>query len=140
MLTEICQEIKNWFEYKKLNGNYTIENGSLTIPQAQDGQYIRIVGSVFNDGVHQYPCTELHDETFNGSIWLLAIPSLLVDISNNIDQWVSDNNAVLTSPYQSESFGGYSYTKASNNGGQSSNGGLTWQNIFGSQLNKWRKI
>ena len=59
MLTEICQELRNWFEKSKLYGTYMIVNGSLTVPGAQNGQYVRIIGSVFNDGVHKYPFTGL---------------------------------------------------------------------------------
>ena len=40
------------------------------------------------------------------------------------------------SPYQSESFGGYSYTKASASNGDQ----VDWKTVFRSRLNRWRKI
>lgn len=140
MLTEICQEIRNWFDRVRISGTFTISGGSINIPQALEGQYFRIIGSVFNDGVHKYPATDLKDETFKGAVWLLAIPTDLEALSNEIETWLADNSAVITSPYSSESFGGYSYTKASANRGDSSADGLSWQTMFGSRLNRWRKI
>ncbi len=42
-------------------------------------------------------------------------------------------------PYQSESFGGYTYTMKADNGG--GNGGATsWQSAFAARMNKWRKL
>ncbi len=140
MLTEICQELRNWFERSKLYGTYTIVDGSLAVPGAQNGQYVRIIGSVFNDGVHKYPFTDLKDETFKGSLWLLAVPKEVEDLSKEISTWLTTNAAILTSPYQSESFGGYSYSKASSGTGGSQGNAITWQSMFGSRLNKWRKI
>ena len=55
MLTEICQYLKNWFNrgQKKIFGEFTIQNNQLNISDIQTGQYYRIIGSVFNDGVHK---------------------------------------------------------------------------------------
>lgn len=128
MLTELCQEIKNYFETEKVFNTFTI-NSSVISPSVylQTGQYFRIVGSVFNDGIHKKG-DELIDETFKGSIWLLSIPKAVIDLSNEIDVFNSSNNATS---YSSESFGGYSYSK---------NGNGTWQEIFSKKLNEWRKM
>lgn len=137
MLSELCHEINNYFPKKKLFGTYTIEDGTLIIPELQDGQYFRIVGSIFNDGVYEYPATELKDETFEGAIWAMAIPEDVIALSEKIDQWKAKyENEDAMSPYQSESFGGYSYTKASG----SSGGTATWKDAFASQLNNYRRI
>ena len=40
------------------------------------------------------------------------------------------------SPYTSESFGDYSYTKATGESGAP----LTWRDVFASRLNAWRKL
>jgi len=102
----------------------------------QEGQYFRIVGSVFNDGIYKNTNDlELTDELFVGAVWLMAIPKEVVALSDEIDEWISKNANVINSPYQSESFGGYSYSKAT-----STDGGLTWQSFFANRLNKWRKI
>ena len=137
MLSELCKELNNWFCAKKYFGTYTIEDGTLVIPELQSGQYYRICGSVFNDGVHQYPAAGLKDETFNGAVWAMAIPEEVIDLSEEIDEWKAKYETAETmSPYQSESFGGYSYTKASG----ASGGTATWQDVFRSKLNNYRRI
>ena len=151
MLTELCQELRNWFEKEKYIGTFKIEGGQLTdCSYLQDGQYYRIVGSVFNDGVHQYDLNNseyLEDEEFRGAVWAMAVPPTVVALSEKIDEWIglyggATSNAL--SPFQSESFGGYSYTKASGGGaGGSSSGGSavpTWQSVFADELHRWRKI
>lgn len=143
MLAELCHELKNWFEKDKLFDTFTISDGSIVVPNCQVGQYFRIVGSVFNDGVYQYPATDLIDEVFDGAIWLMAIPKDVLVLSEEIDAWVERYggvDSVAMSPYNSESFGGYSYSKS---GGGSSDGTSkvgTWQGAFATRLNDWRKI
>lgn len=106
----------------------------------QDNQYFRIVGSVFNDGVHQYTSElELTDETFTGAIWLMAIPKDVIDLATEISDWKEKYADTVNSPFQSESFGGYSYSKASG-GSSSGSSGPTWQSVFAKRLNEWRKI
>lgn len=138
MLSELCHELNNYFPVAKYFGTYTIENGTIEIPELQNGQYYRIVGSVFNDGVHQYGGTEqLTDETFDGAVWAMAIPAEVIALSEEIDEWKAKyETADNMSPYQSESFGGYSYTKASG----ASGGTATWKDAFSSKLNNYRRI
>lgn len=140
MLSDLCAELKNWFDrdQPKWYGQFKIENGAIEL-DLQDGQYFRIVGSVFNDGVYEYPTTSLVDETFSGAVWAMAVPPAVIALSGEIDAWQTQYDAVLKSPYTSENLGGYyGYTKAT---GSSVNGGMiTWQNIFASRLNEWRKI
>lgn len=141
MLTELCQELRNWFVLNKYFGTFTIEDGELDVPDGllQDGQYYRIIGSVFNDGVHQYP-DGLVDEVFKGAIWAMAVPPSVIDLSERISAWVNQYGDSVSSPYQSESFGGYSYTKAGSGQGNANSNNPTWQSIFASELNRWRKI
>lgn len=149
MLSEICHEIKNWFEQSKIIGDIEVKDGAVLIngiPIAiQIGQYFRIVGSVFNDGIYKYTgeaITDLADEVYHGGVWLLAIPKEILSLSDDIDAWkakYATADSVAMSPFTSESFGGYSYSKST--GGDSAGGGATsWQSTFASQLNKWRKI
>lgn len=145
MLTELCQELRNWFERKKFFGTFTIEDGQIELPDGslQDGQYFRIVGSVFNDGVHKYDPeseSQLVDEVFEGAIWSMGVPPAVVDLSERISEWVTKYGDSVSSPYQSESFGGYSYTKASSGQGNAGSSSPTWQSTFASELNRWRKI
>lgn len=141
MLTDLCQELRNWFEREKFFGTFTIQNGAITVPDGslQSGQFFRVIGSVFNDGVHQYPATDLTDEVFKGAIWSMAVPPAVIDLSERISEWKEKYGESVSSPYTSESFGGYSYTKAGSGQGNADSG-PTWQSTFASELNKWRKI
>ena len=144
-LTELCQELRNWFDrgMPKYFGDFKIRDGSLVNVSILDGQYYRIVGSVFNNGVHKSD-EALVDEDFHGAVWAMAIPPVVIALSEDIGAWMElyggvDSQAM--SPYNSESFGGYSYSKST--GGASSNGGngnADWKAAFADRLNRWRKI
>ena len=139
MLEAVLRHLKNWFLVPGgvHHGIYTIEGGSITLPFLQKGQYFRIIGSVFNDGVYRYNGQhELKDEEFDGTIWVLAIPDALLHIAEEIEAWQTKYGAAVSGPYQSESFQGYSYTLK---GGDNANG-ATWQSVFASRLNPWRKL
>lgn len=141
MLEQILDHIHNYFIKNVYRGKYKITSGIIDLPFLIQGQYFKIVGSVFNDGLHQYPDYDLQDEDFEGEIWALAIPIAVIKLSEDIENWVDKYGEQAMSPYQSESFGGYSYSKKSA-GNQSSNNNdiLNWQAIFKSRLNHWRKI
>lgn len=141
MLELLCKEINNFFVKEKHFGTFTISDGTIDLSdKLQEGQYFRIVGSVFNDGVYRYSDTlELTDEAFEGAIWAMAVPKQVIALSEEIKQWTFDNSALLSSPYQSESFGGYSYSLKSGSATEG-DGSLTWQGHFASRLNPWRKI
>lgn len=143
MLTELCQELHNWFEREKRSGSFRIANGMLEADFLLPGQYFRVMGSLFNDGVHQYGNDFLNDEDFTGSVWSLAIPVAVIKLSEDIDAWrakyeAPDSSAM--SPYMSESFGGYSYSKGSTFSGTGTGGSPSWRTSFASRLNAWRKL
>ena len=149
MLTELCQELRNWFDRNqpKWHGDFTIENGALVLRDdmsLKDGQYFRIVGSALNDGVYQWGHDGLlADESFTGSIWAMAVPPSVIALSEQIDAWIAKNEAIDSanmSPFQSESFGGYTYNKGSGGSNSGSGAGLSWQDAFKRKLNRWRKI
>ena len=138
MLTELLAEIRNYFEVPNGRhfGKFTISGGSIApLDFLQEGQYFRIVGSVFNDGVYQYPATSLTDEVFEGAVWAMAVPPTLIALAAEIKAY-NESDAGKPSPYTSESFGGYSYTKATDTSGAP----IGWQKAFASRLNKWRKL
>ena len=136
MLDLICAEIRNYFVKSVHRGTFEIKDSSVDLSQIlAPGQYFRIIGSVFNDGVYQYPCRGLTDESFTGEVWAMAIPPALIALADEIKKY-EESDAAKPSPYTSESFGGYSYTKATGSGGVP----IGWRKVFGSQLNRWRKI
>ena len=117
MLTELCEELHNYFcrPADKHFGKYTISGGAITTPLdfLQDGQYFRIAGSVFNDGIYQTPASSLTDEVFEGSVWAMRVPPAFVALSDRIDKFNKKlQNFVSTTPkYASESYpNGYSYS------------------------------
>ena len=141
-LTMICTYLNNWFWRSKINGDFTIENGAISeIAGLQNDQYFRIVGSVFNDGVHQYPTEDLKDEEFRGTIWSMAVPQDIIDLASDINDWMEKYNSVDSdnmSPYTSESFNGYSYSKSAGVDASGKNAN-SWQNIFADRLNPYRR-
>ena len=136
MLETVLQNLNNWFLVPDgvHAGEFTVQGGQLTLPFLQTGQYFRVVGSVFNDGLHQYPVADLTDETFTGSVWALAVPKAVIELAEEIDAWQTKNGD--PGPFTSESFGGYSYGKATNASGMA----VGWQDVFKSRLNDWRRI
>ena len=138
MLTEICTHLHNFFvkseEDKHYQKNIQIKNGVLTPSfDIKQNQYYRIIGSTFNDGVHRFgDATDvLVDEVFDGSVWLMSVPKSFLYIVSEIEEYQAKYGKAT--PYASESFGGYSYSK--------SNGAATsWQHAFSTRLNAWRKI
>lgn len=142
MYSQVCRELNNYFEYDKHFGRFEVINKSLIVPLSlpiQHGQYFRIVGSVFNDGVYQFPATDLVDEVFDGAIWLLAFPVDFKALVSDIEEWQKKNgvDSAAMSPFTSESFGGYSYSKGSDASGKGQN---TWQGAFKLRLNAYRRI
>lgn len=127
-----------------MHGAFEISGGRIVdqdfTEMIKPNQYFAIFGSIFNDGVYKNDENlELTDELFVGTVRFMSIPKEVLDLNAEIDAWIAKHGEASTSPYQSESFGGYSYTKASGSGSNGS-GGASWQSMFANRLNKWRKI
>ena len=138
MLEQVLLSLRNWFVADKRTGRVRIEGGSLVPPAGldlKDGQYIRITGSTFNDGLHRWPCTGMTDEEFVGTVWALAVPRAVIDLADEIAAWQQKHAEELDSPYASESFGGYSYTRVGGDGSP-----ITWRQQFKARLDPWRKL
>lgn len=138
MLEEVLDYIHNFFEKEIMSGSFSIVGGSVDGLELLDGQYFRIRGSVLNDGVYQYPTDNMIDEDFDGEIWAMAVPPAVIALSEEIENWISKYGSAELSPYSSESFGGYSYTKA--NGGTNGSSSAGWRDVFRGKLNRWRKL
>ena len=142
MLDELCAEIRNYFvesESDKHAGTYTINGGMFSPPLdfLKPGQYYRVVGSALNDGVYKNDgCGVLTDEEFEGSIWAMNVKPAFVALADRIKAY-TDSDAAKPTPFVSESFGGYSYSKGQNAAGAANN---SWQAVFADELRKWRRI
>lgn len=141
-LTEICDYLNNYFPGGSIKtGRFTIEGGSIAADFLQAGQYFRIVGSIFNDGVHKYPAEDLTDETFDGAIWPMAVPKTVTDLAVDVEAWLAKYGGVdsqALSPFASESFGNYSYSKGTATAGAGSPN--SWQSVFANRLNRYRRL
>lgn len=136
MLEDILGYLHNWFPVRGAARSGTFEINGFALQNAdflQRGQYYRVEGSVFNDGLHCRGEEEFEsNETFEGTIIPLAIPKAVVAMAEEIEAWAADNPVT---DKISESFDGYSYTRASGNGVQAG-----WQGAFAARLQRWRKV
>lgn len=146
MLTEICEYLHNWFceDSDIIVGNIVVGDSEIAVPYGviQPGQYVRIVGSVFNDGVWQYGEATFTQETFTGAIWPMKLPKAVIDLATDIEDWQEkycgiDSKAL--SPFDSESFAGYSYSKSNGGAGEIASP-TNWQGVFYARLSPWRKL
>lgn len=148
-VTELCVDLHNWFEVDgmgrsaKLTGTFTITDGALDLASfIPVGQYYRILGSALNDGAHKYGDNDLTDETFNGEVWAMWVPRAIFELIQDMNDWTAKYGDAINSPYTSESFGGYSYTKAgAGDGSSGADGSATGAKaVFASRLIKWKKV
>jgi len=151
MLQEIMEYLNNYFvPISAKEVTYTISGGAIS-PSfgAEDGDRFLICMSRRNDGVYTWhadgiktdddnEAAGLRDETFAGTIRVCSVPPALLTLSGEIKSWVESNSAALTNPMASESFNGYSYTLKTG-GSTGGSGPLTWRDIFGKQLERWRR-
>ena len=148
ILEEVLGSIHNFF----IRGTIGVSGCSIegaTLPASvsiPNGAWYRIRGSVLNDGMHLHPAYDLNDETFDGEIDVCAVPTPLLSIVEEIQDYNEAARAatakVAASPYQSESFGGYSYTlkQSSASASSASAGAVGWQAEFLPRLRQWRKL
>lgn len=135
MLEAVLTHLHNWFPAKngKHAGAFVIASGALSPDIGlMPGQYYRIRGSTFNDGLHYVGESALTDEAFEGEVWALAIPRAVQELAGEVAAWVEKNPET---DKVSESFGGYSYSRAQNVSG----GVGGWQAAFSGRLNAWRR-
>lgn len=144
-LEELLNELNNWFErdgggkpMPRLHGRFEVKGGAIELPEGflAEGQLFRVLGSAMNDGLHQWPATGMVDESFEGHVHALAVPKAVKQLAADIDEWKAQNGKAEVSPYQSESFGGYSYTLK----GGGNDGAPTWRSAFAARMRPWRKL
>lgn len=142
MVGEVCAEVKNYFIQRDADIHaqyYVIADGTIQpLPFLHEGQYYRVIGSAMNDGVycHGHDDLAMQDESFWGTIWTMRVPKDFIKLCKEIESWQAKNEEALSGPYQSESFGGYSYSK----GTSASGGAYSWQDQFKNKLNRYRKL
>lgn len=135
MLETLLDTMHNWFEIPgaQRSGEFKVVSGVLNLDFVAHGQYYRVTGSVFNDGLHRYPEKLKDDEAFDGVIAPLAVPVAVVELADRIKAWRESNPET---DKISESFGGYSYSRGEND--SSASGG--WRTAFAGEIRRWKKV
>lgn len=144
MLTEICQYLHNYFDYERHYGDISIIGQSVFCDgkeiDIESGQYFALFRNRIPLGVFQK--SELTDKSFTGSVWLMDVPKAITDADAWAETWKANNMAAgseANSVYQSESFGGYSYSKGNNSKGKV--GASIFDNAqFAAMLAPYRKL
>lgn len=146
ILEQVLGSIHNWFVRDTFEvSGCRIEDATLpasvTFP---DGVWYRIQGSYLNDGMHLRGDENegLTDETFDGMITTHVMPKALLSIVDEISEWANGKQGeTANGPYQSESFGGYSYTLKGSSATSGTNPPTTgWRAVFAGRLSQWRKL
>ncbi len=132
MIEAVCRHIKNYFISEVHAGKFSIVGGELEDPGFMNDGYYLIWGSKYNDSVHLYPDDTLIDEEFDGDIALMNPPEDFLTVCEEISEYMASDMA-SPSAYKKESFGGYSYEREDSESN-------SWQKVFSSRLNQWRKI
>lgn len=168
MLEEILAHLHNWFPANggKHTGTFKIVSGVLDVDFLRPGQYYRIRGSVFNDGLHRAavpPSTSdgaLSEEDLSAheaAATSANVNGSATELSEEKDEVFTGEVWALAIPARiislaeeiaawreknpetdkvSESFGGYSYTRGSSSTTGAPGG---WQAAFASRLNPYRR-
>lgn len=141
MLGAVLAYLRNWFVLVRIRGSFAVEGGALTLPEGvRAGTHVRVRGSALNDGVWEWPVSGMRDEEFEGVVEILAVPSELLSLVSEVEDWCAESLKASRGPYASESFGGYSYTLRTTSGAQGGSGAPTWQSAFAADLARWRKL
>ena len=145
MLTEICAYLKNYFETERRIGTIQITGGEIYCDgvkvELEDGQHFALFRDRFVLGVYEKG-DEIPDKTFTGAVWPMDIPEAIIQADQWAEAWKQKNGAATSDangPFQSESFGGYSYSKAAG-GGAGVGSSVFDQAQFKAMLAPYKKI
>lgn len=135
VIHDVMRQCRNYFERGYLEDTFSISGGRLETSVFDKARYIGIQGSLYNDGVYDTKAGDftLVDEVFEGRVWVLAPPAPFLALCDEIAAFNEKNPTGTT---VSESFGAYSYTKATTGSG----GIAAWVEHFGSRLNPYQKL
>ncbi|HNX82369.1 MAG TPA: hypothetical protein PKL77_09510 [Candidatus Omnitrophota bacterium] len=144
MLLDLMRETREFFMRSAETGEYTASGNTLSpAPGALPGQYIALTGSAVNDGVYRARAggafetengedAQFTQETFTGTVYLLAVPASFSALARKIDAWNEENGS--GKEVASESFGTYSVSYA-----QGANGPVRWQEKYAREIAPYRR-
>lgn len=132
-IAAVMRHVRNFFERGCIEGEFTVSGGVLNpMPKAP---YVAIEGSMYYDGVYrsdELPNDKGETEIFMGRVWALHPPEDFVSLCEEIAKFDEKNP---TGSMQSETFGEYSYNRATVNGNVQG-----WQMAFAQQLIPYRRM
>lgn len=148
-LFKVMLHLRNAFERDSESGTYEIQNGTIALQGEYGvGEWIAIVGSRLNGGVYviksevanvyvlgngTYDETPTKSEIFDGTIYRLAIPRMLLNVCEDIRNYKPPTAGGMEVTSESV-LGMHSVTYASKDGRP-----LTWVDKFGKDLEQWRE-
>lgn len=119
-LTNLCDYANNYFEKAYESGDFVISSNSIHVAnEYKEGQYVRVMDSLLNDGVYKVHSFAggvivlegtLIDESFNGYIVSMCIPKEFVDLVAPMNAYDNQVNKGVSS----ESIPNYSVSYDSN--------------------------
>lgn len=134
-VSELCDLTHNYFDSADDAINGTFELTPDFVPKGVvSGQYFRVIGSVFNDGVHKAGDADLAPETFTGMVQPMRVPPAFVALALTITEY--DKTVPAGGKYTSQSFNGWSGTLATGADGLPVSGVERYRK----EINRWRKI
>ena len=144
MISQVCAEIRNYFTYDsdKHTGTFKVEGGVLVPFVEIPAGYYAVFGSRKNNGVHKDTDVLKDEGEFDGSVWVMSVPDDFLALVGEIEDWQKKYGGVDSesmSPFSSESFGGYSYSKAAGSTSGGANAVTSWQGVYAARLNRWRR-
>lgn len=140
MIEQVMEFIHNHFISESIDGTFRIVGNALE--GVNDAHYVYISGSQYHDGVWEIcdgyltsPNVEgLHDEDFEGQIYILNPPKAFLKLCKEIEEY--NEKVPIHAPSQ-EHFGSYSYSRFLHNSTPSGQG---WQAAFAGRLATYRKM
>ena len=143
LITEIMKLIDKYFiNYKQVEkGNFIIKDGIIDVTSPYiKGQYIRIIGSILNDGVYLVSDDLLtlagaQDEVFNGMILGLSVPRDFIKLVDDIEKFEKSSD-IEKRDLASVRIGEYAETRATGKDGTP----ISWQSVFRRDLDKYRRM
>lgn len=134
--------LNNFFYQKGEKGEFEAIDGCIRVSQKyKTGQFVKlesldgicgVYSVVSTDGV-SITLDESLNGIFEGVVYSLNVPKAFTQLHEEIEKF-KINNKVST--FTSESFGGYSYSKATNGNGKP----LGWQDVYADELKYYKRI
>lgn len=135
----VMRQCRNYFETGYIDGTFRITGNALS--GADGAHWVYISGSAFHNGVWEVcdgyltgrSVEGLHDEEFEGRVWLLDPPEEFLELCETIKTYEEKNPV---GAFVQERFGEYSYMR----GQMGKAVDMGWQAAFAPALTEYRRM